>query len=144
MKVGKKMALQADRQDYRNAYNKHWNAWNNTGSVNSRRLLLTYSVECGLKCALMEKEKVYRVSDAQKEVQEVLGTHDFRKLLKKLRIIGTFTFPTIQTNHNDVVQPGQYHELCRYSIQPKNNDDTDIKEFEETLKNIGEWLGGQL
>ena len=138
MKVGKKMALQADRQDYRNAYNKHWNAylnWNNTGSVNSRRLLLTYSVECGLKYALMKKEK---------EVQEVLGTHDFRKLLKELRIIGTFTFPTIQTNHNDVVQPGQYHELCRYSIQPKNNDDTNIKEFEETLKNIGEWLGGQL
>ena len=68
------MALQADRQDYRNAYNKHWNAylnWNNTGSVNSRRLLLTYSVECGLKCALMEKEKVYRVSDAQKEVQDM-------------------------------------------------------------------------
>lgn len=83
----------------------------------------------------MKKEKVYRVSDAQKEVQEVLGTHDFRKLLKELRIIGTFTFPTIQTNHNDVVQPGQYHELCRYSIQPKNNDDTNIKEFEETLKN---------
>ena len=101
MKVGKKMALQADRQDYRNAYNKHWNAylnWNNTGSVNSRRLLLTYSVECGLKYALMKKEKVYRVSDAQKEVQEVLGTHDFRKLLKELRIIFLMVFWNVQYN----------------------------------------------
>lgn len=43
MKVGKKMALQADRQDYRNAYNKHWNAylnWNNTGSVNKSQTAL--------------------------------------------------------------------------------------------------------
>lgn len=141
------MSLRADQKDYKAAYLKHWSTYQKyraSGSKSSQRLLLAYSVECGLKYILMKREKIYQVSNAQDEIQSLLKTHDFRKLLKRLMLVKFYTFPIIKTIHNEVVQPEQYHELCRYSSQPKDNDDTSIEEFEEMLVNISEWIGEQL
>lgn len=86
------MSLRADQKDYKAAYLKHWSTYQKyraSGSKSSQRLLLAYSVECGLKYILMKREKIYQVSNAQDEIQSLLKTHDFRKLLKKLMFVSS-------------------------------------------------------
>ena len=51
--------LVADKKDYRRGYKKHYQLYKRlregNSNVNSRRLLLIYSVECGLKYMLLDK-----------------------------------------------------------------------------------------
>ena len=51
--------LIADKRDYRRGYEKHYQSYKRLKSqnadINSRRLLLVYSVECGLKYKLLDK-----------------------------------------------------------------------------------------
>ena len=53
------MPIEADRNDYRRGYRKHYQAYKFLSKTNdcsiSRRLLLVYSVECGLKYRLLEQ-----------------------------------------------------------------------------------------
>lgn len=51
--------LIADKRDYRKGYEKHYQSYKRLKGENadiySRRLLLVYSVECGLKYKLLDK-----------------------------------------------------------------------------------------
>ncbi len=51
--------LIADKKDYRKGYKKHYELYkrlkSENSNVNSRRLLLIYCVECGLKYMLLDK-----------------------------------------------------------------------------------------
>ena len=56
------MSLRADQRDYKNAFKKHYHAysnWQGTGSNLSRRLILAYCVECGLKYEVMGRVKIF-------------------------------------------------------------------------------------
>lgn len=89
------MSLRADQRDYKNAFKKHYHAysnWQGTGSNLSRRLILAYCVECGLKYEVMKQECLIQTTDAQGEVKTALGQHDLRKLLKCLKKAGMYTF----------------------------------------------------
>ena len=52
------MPIEADRNDYRRGYRKHYQAYKFLSKTNdcsiSRRLLLVYCVECGLKYRLLK------------------------------------------------------------------------------------------
>ena len=50
--------LRADKRNYKKAFTVHANSYDNwnIGSPYSRRLLLCYCVECGLKCLIMEND----------------------------------------------------------------------------------------
>ena len=49
----------ADKRDYKQGYRKHYVTYkrlrDDNDDLNSRRLLLVYSVECGLKYLLLDK-----------------------------------------------------------------------------------------
>ena len=55
--------LRANRRNYRKAFTTHANAYDNwnVGSDNSRRLLLCYCVECGLKCLIMINDSIFGI-----------------------------------------------------------------------------------
>ena len=132
--------LRADRRNYKNAFKTHANAYDqwNIGSDNSRRLILCYCVECGLKCLIMENDSIYKLSQANEETKAVLGSHDFRMLLKKVNQSGNYIFKQFVTEYGETVIPSEYHQLCRYKIAPKEIDD--LNEFDDTLVQIKEWL----
>ena len=137
------MALRADRRDYKNAFTKHLSAYSNwqaTGSKNSKRLILAYCVECGLKCAVMKQEHLYQIDDAQDDVKAELGSHDLRKLLKRLKLAGEFSFPAIKTSHGESVDSGTYHQLCRYCIPTESKYIGAIQQFDSTLEEIAKWI----
>lgn len=137
------MALQADQRDYKNAFTKHLHAyshWQSTGSENSKRLVLSYCVECGLKFAIMKQEHLFQTDDAQEDIRKDLHSHDLRRLLKRLNQAGAFTFPTIKTNHGENVNSETYHQFCRYCIRPEDKYIVAVQQFDSTLEEIAKWI----
>lgn len=142
-KVECSMALQADQRDYKIAFQKHLHAytnWKDTGSIPSKRLILAYCVECGLKYVIMKQENIFRTSDAQDDIAKELSSHNYRKLLKRLNQIGIYAFPAIKTNHNDDVHPETYHEFCRYCIKPGDKYVEAVQQYDKTFEEIVEWI----
>ena len=66
--------LRADKRNYKKAFTVHANSYDNwnIGSPYSRRLLLCYCVECGLKCLIMENDNIYTISQADDETAKIL------------------------------------------------------------------------
>lgn len=136
------MPICADQRDYRDAFRKHYSTYiryKETGSHISCRLILVYSVECGLKYMLMRRERIFRVTDAQESIQKFLASHDFYRLLRALNQAGNYSFPPIKTVHNDIVRADTYHQLCRYAIRTDNQKL--IEQYDDQLQQIADWLG---
>lgn len=69
--------LRADRKNYKKAFDTHFHSyitWNN-GCLNTKRLVIFYCVETGLKCLIMKDHKINQLSQANTEIAQVLGTH---------------------------------------------------------------------
>lgn len=134
--------LRADRKNYKKAFTTHFQAYKSwrEGCYNSRRLVLCYCVECGLKCLIMIENNIYQSSQADQETARALGTHDFKILLKAVKKAGIYQFRTFQSEYGDTVTPDNYHQLCRYCINIKENDGNPMDEFDIILDEIAEWL----
>ncbi len=132
--------IQANRKNYKGAYKKHAYTYEKLqdGSDITKRLILCYCVESGLKYLIMEEKKIVKVSQADEEIYNVLGSHDFRVLLKAVKKAGVYQFKNFQTEYGDTVNTENYHQLCRYCIDAK--DISSVNEYDKTLKEIAEWL----
>ena len=138
----------ADKKDYRQGYKKHFSAYKRlyecNANINSRRLLLSYSVECGLKYLLLDKwheenpQNIFANSDDLRK--NVLGSHNLERILRELGQQGAFKFPQIKTVHHDSVSSENYHQLCRYCIRLKEEDQLQDKIFEDELRKIACWI----
>ncbi len=145
----------ADKRDYNTGYRKHYAAYermreNNT-DTKSRRLLLIYCVECGLKYKLLSKwgmdnpkellEKAKEeLDDDDKRKRDVLTSHDLEILLKELGQQGIFQFPRFKTVHKQTVSPQTYHQLYRYGIKTNESEASEEQNLENSLKDVLEWI----
>ena len=140
--------LIADKRDYRNGYKKHYESYkrmkNDNSNVNSRRLLLIYCVECGLKYMLLDKwreNNPKRLLDGTDEKKKsILKSHNLEKILKELGQQGNFKFPQLETVHKDQVVSEAYHQLYRYCIRIQEKEYDKEEKIEETLKNVACWI----
>lgn len=135
--------IRADQREFRSAFKKHLHAylhWENTGSELSKRLILIYCVECGLKYKIMESKRIYQVTDAQEDLQKDLCSHNFYRLLMRLNQAATYQFPIIHTIHGDQVDPTTYHQFCRYSVQSTKDQQDNIQKYDNQLAKIADWL----
>lgn len=140
----------ADKRDYKKGYKKHYDTYRKivqTGAVLSKKLLLVYAVECGLKYKLLEKWEINVLgeireilADKKNPRHNILGTHNLRKLIKELGQEGQFHFPQIKTKHQDNVSTEEYHQLLRYGIDVDSKDVKKEEELEEVLQNIAAWI----
>ena len=139
----------ADKRDYKRGYTKHYNAYQilrkSNNCLKSRRLLLVYCVECGLKYKLLDKWKENNsrtIISNDKDVRKpILTSHSLSKIIKELGQAGTFRFPkAIETNHVDYVNDETFHQMCRYGITEKNEMNNCECAYEEELIKIAEWL----
>lgn len=140
--------LIADKRDYRNGYKKHYGLYKRlykeNADINSRRLLLAYSVECGLKYMLLDKwheenpKNILEGADEKKKT--ILKSHNLEKILKELGQQGNFKFVQLKTIHKDYVSSESYHQLYRYCIRIQEEDQSKEMNMEETLKNIACWI----
>lgn len=138
----------ADKRDYKRGYQKHLYAYHRlqdpSACISSRRLLLSYCVECGLKYLLLDrwheenpKKIVENTSDPRKPV---LTSHNLEKILKELGQQGTFKFPHMTTVHQDPITSADYHQLYRYCVSLKEDDKTKENAYEKELHKIALWI----
>ena len=108
----------------------------------SRRLLLFYSVECGLKYLLMDRWGILSVSEIEsdKEKEGLLGTHNLREILKALGQQGMVSFSSFKTCHGDFVNIAEYHQFYRYGIRPDDKALEKEEKFEDELKQVADWI----
>ncbi|MDE7321575.1 MAG: hypothetical protein K2N73_02395 [Lachnospiraceae bacterium] len=140
--------LVADKKDYRRGYKKHYQLYKRlreeNSNVNSRRLLLVYSVECGLKYMLLDKwneqnpKNILDSDDSRKK--DILTSHNLDKILKELGQQGNFRFPQLATVHKNVVVAETYHQLYRYCIRTQEKQQDKEEKMEETLNNVACWI----
>lgn len=140
--------LIADKRDYRKGYTKHYGLYKKLNDVNSdvigRRLLLAYSVECGLKYLLLDRwheENPKRILESEdNKKKEILKSHNLEKMLKELGQQGNFKFVQLKTVHRDSASSETYHQLYRYGIRLQEGEQGKEKKLEETLNSIACWI----
>lgn len=140
--------LIADKRDYRKGYEKHYQSYKRLKGENadiySRRLLLVYSVECGLKYKLLDKwnvenpQKILESADDKKV--KILKSHNLEKILKELGQQGNFIFPRLKTVHRDIVDAESYHQFYRYCINTNENQLDKEEKVEDSLNDIACWI----
>ena len=141
--------LIADKRDYRRGYEKHYQSYKRLKSenadINSRRLLLVYSVECGLKYKLLDKwneenPQIILEGTDNKNIK-ILKSHNMEKILKELGQQGNFKFIQLKTVHKDVVDTENYHQFYRYCIKTKDKQLYKEEKIEDSLNDIACWIG---
>ena len=138
----------ADKKDYKRAYLKHYMAYQKLAHTNdtviSRRLLLVYSVECGLKYKLLEKWRLLSteniISNKKNAKSGVIGSHDLKVLLKELGQEGKFHLTQIVTVHKEIIAIKDFHQICRYGINAKDENLNKMQQNENELYKIAKWL----
>lgn len=140
--------LIANKRDYRKGYEKHYQSYKRLKSINadiySRRLLLVYSVECGLKYKLLDKweendpRKILEGADNKKI--KVLKSHNLETILKVLGQQGNLKFPRLKTSHGDIVDAESYHQFYRYCIKAQEKQLNEEEMIEDLLNNIACWI----
>ena len=135
--------LKAYAQDYKNAFYKHYHAyinWNNTGSIISKRIILSYCVECGLKYLLMKQERLFSIESARDDLKNVLTSHDIQSILTKHLRQPSFVFPVFNTIHGQPVNSSKYHQAYRYALCPLDSDEIKCVMFYKELEKVSTWL----
>lgn len=132
--------IQANKKNFKGAFKKHAYTYEKIqdGSDITKRLILCYCVECGLKYLIMDENRIFRITQADEELSGILGSHDFRILLKAIKKAGIYQFEDFQTEYGDIVNAGNYHQLCRYCVDARNI--RDIRAYDLTLSKIAGWL----
>lgn len=143
-----KYMLIADKKDYKTGYKKHFGLYKHlqkeNSDINGRRLILIYSIECGLKYMLLDKwheENPKNILDGADEKKKgILKSHNLERILKELGQTGNFKFPLLETVHKGLVSSETYHQLYRYCIRMQEKETAKGDNLEETLKNIASWI----
>ncbi len=106
------------------------------------RLLQFYSVECGLKAAILGKNGTNARSTA--DLPTELRTHDLRALAKALKLsaetIGQLAGCRRRHNEQSRVEQHQLHEAWRYGAALHGDDE---KAADAALSSLSEWCRGE-
>jgi hypothetical protein len=138
--------LPATRHELKRSFEKHFHVYttiDQTFHPMTRRLVLFYSVESGLKCHLLWKIGKNNTNDLQNhqgfDYLQAHG-HDIKQLVKSSGISGSsqYILKSVSDIHGNKIEPENLHQIWRYGITvQKSRDEQDA---EDTLKNIALWL----
>ena len=107
-------------------------------SAAARLLLQFYSVECGLKAAILGKDGLN--ASGTKDLPSDLRTHDLRALAKALRLGASVAqqLASCRRRHNpqEKVEQYQLHEAWRYGAILNEDDE---KAADTALSELSEW-----
>jgi len=139
--------LPATRRNLQQAFEKHKACYDSLkGNHNrSRRLILFYAVETGLKVFLLDKIGKYSVEDLIQHHEYCYlkdNGHDIKRMLKWASIDGQYKLKTLRCEKSIQVEPNQYHQLWRYGLDTTN--DADEQNTESVLCGIVEFLSPKI
>ena len=134
--------INVTRREFQDSYRRHYKMYKETtGNDRSRRLILFYSVECGLKSLLMKDlgNNTYEefVQCCGNEKKELTG-HNISAMLKKLNPQNSYSLRNIRLKRGGYAPPEKFNELWRYGAAPE--DGREEEKAEKTLAKIAEWI----
>ena len=136
------------RSEFQLSWKNHYSLYKRTNSVVSprtRRLLLFYSVECGLKSLIMKeigKNTYEELKKYSEDNQKGVHGHDLKAMTKEVGIEHKYPLKGIHLKEGQVVTSERYNELWRYGASVM-----DVKEeikTEKTLQGIAQWIEQRL
>ncbi len=138
--------INVKRREFQDSYRRHYKMYKETtGNSKSRRLLLFYSVECGLKSLLMKDlgNNTYEefVQCCGREKKDLTG-HNISAMLKKLNPHSSYCLRNIHLKRGGCVPPEKFNELWRYGAETEDGDEEE--KVEKTLARIAEWIHTKL
>lgn len=139
-----KEKINITRKEFSDSCRRHYYLYKKTednANVNSRRLLLFYSAECGLKSCILRKigKNTYSELEAYcKNNNKGNCGHDIKNLLSIAEIQHLDSLKTIRLYEGGEIQSRQFNELWRYGA--KVADEKECEDAEEALRKIVEWL----
>ena len=138
--------IKVKRREFQDSYRRQYKIYKeNTGNSKSRRLLLFYSVECGLKSLLMKDlgNNTYEefVQCCGREKKDLTG-HNISAMLKKLNPHSSYCLRNIHLKRGGCVPPEKFNELWRYGAETEDGDEEE--KVEKTLARIAEWIHTKL
>jgi hypothetical protein len=132
--------LTVTRREMERAYRAHKEGTSSCDQF-SRDLLRVYTVECGLKAALMRQRRAATTDDFPEQTFGPDG-HDIREGLKQLRV--AIKMPAHATTDQKVPQsvpPNRLHVAFRYGVKLADPSATSVL---GTLQEILDWLEREL
>lgn len=143
---GGHVVIPVTRREFREGFKTHYNCYKGIrGYDKSRRLLLFYSVECGLKCLLLKRIQKNTYSELLAyDGMDILKNdgHNLKELLKKLDAEDKFRLKAIRIKKREQISPAEFNQLWRYGVETLDNKEEE--RAEETLRDIAGWLDEQL
>lgn len=137
------------RREFQESCKYHYQLYKKTEngiSPRTKRLILFYSVECGLKSLIMKnigKNTYEELKTFSEENGKGIHGHDLKAMTKEVGIEHEYPLKKIRlANGGGDVLPKRYNELWRYGASIVDESE-EIRE-EETLVKIAEWIGKRL
>lgn len=137
------------RREFQVSCKNHYSLYKNTKTSVSpriRRLLLFYSVECGLKSLIMKnigKNTYEELKKYSEDNQKRVHGHDLKAMTQEIGIEYEYPLKRIRLSKaGGDIPPDRYNELWRYGASIEDEAE-EIKE-EETLLGIAEWIEKRL
>lgn len=138
--------INISRKEFSESFLRHYNFYKLTsGYEKPRRLILFYSVECGLKSLLLQnigKNSYYDLLHYEGMDGLNKSGHDLKFMLKKLGVQVKFPLRDINLNNGSKEEVKKFNELWRYGLS--NTNVHDEKNAEEVLLNIANWINEQI
>ncbi len=134
------------RREFQDSYRRHYRMYKETvGNQKTRRLILFYSVECGLKSLLMKDlgKNTYEefIECCGNEKRELKG-HNISAMMKVLNPQNDYCLRNISLKRGGSVPPKQFNELWRYGAALADKEEEE--KAEKTLVRIAEWIHTKL
>ena len=134
------------RREFLNSYRNHYRLYCTTAAAESpktRRLILFYAVECGLKSLIMKQTGNNTFQQLEQYCQTNPGKkitgHDIRAMIREVNPQDAFILRDIRLkNGGGSVPPNRYNELWRYG--PEVEDSIQEEDAEKILVKIANKL----
>ena len=137
------------RREFQVSCRNHYSMYKNTDAAacpRTRRLLLFYSVECGLKSLIMKeigKNTYEELKKYSEENQKHIHGHDLKAMTQEMGIEHKYPLKRIRlAKEGQDVGSDRYNELWRYGAPVMDEDEE--KRAEKTLLGIAEWIEQRL
>lgn len=137
--------INVKRREFQDSYRRHYKLYRETaGSGKTRRLILFYSVECGLKSLLMKdlgKDTYEEFAECCVGEKSELKGHNISAMIKELNPQSDYCLKSISLERGGRVLPKQFNELWRYGAACADGEE---EKAERTLEKIAEWIRTKL
>ncbi len=141
--------INVTRKEFSESFREHYLLYryivNSSISPKSRRLLLFYSVECGLKALIMKTYAINTYEGLKKHSEDYgkrVHGHDLKAMTKEVGIAEQFPLKKIHLSQGGRVLPDRYNELWRYGASVV--DSREEEDEEKVLQRIAEWIGKRI